>query len=445
MLCGKEHSSRRISDAAALAFAERLVDLPSQQVGVDLCSKTLKLILGSVLPLREEDPFNSNVSRRLQRYKELTWATYSGPDDEIGAHVSCGALMRGPSCKTLQGLVKACEKLSGESSIEFLLQTFSTAFSSYNGRYIESQLIPFILQSIKQEQEPGDSWTQRSRYFPTFVHSTLAAYIDSIGWEPGPLEAPELDSSLAAPYCPSETCHDCESLSDFLMDSTREEWRFIAAAKRRMHLTRQLRSSRVRCDTYKLSTPHILEVVKWGPAIRKDHEEWDSRRRTAEGSLQNLSKQASFRRLLGDRYDEIMEMRALKTFKHPVVLRTVTPSSPPLSKAIFEMLTVESGADSELAYLLNRVKTQKATSKNLAAFDEEVRRLEMSTAKSKAERSYEQGMHAQATSADPPPTPMTHRGGSAAAPLQPRPTNALIKPILGKRGSDHIVDLSEET
>ena len=124
------------------------------------------------------------------------------------------------------------------------------------------------------------------------------------------------------------SCGDCQGLSRFMADPTRQVGRFAMAEKRRRHLENRLRDTGCSLDTERQGSPHTLVVTK---TLRKWHEslsEWKARCKVAGQSFLTIGTTA-MEQMFGEHYEEFASLKAVKLGPAAPVREVPTSSRKP--------------------------------------------------------------------------------------------------------------------
>ena len=104
------------------------------------------------------------------------------------------------------------------------------------------------------------------------------------------------------------SCHDCESLDNFLMDPTLKSKRFPVPSSRRHHLHSMLNQTGHKHETERGRVETLVVTKRIGAADRK-HEQWRQRFSAAQERINALDQEA-LKELLGEEYESMIQLRA---------------------------------------------------------------------------------------------------------------------------------------
>lgn len=142
-------------------------------------------------------------------------------------------------------------------------------------------------------------------------------------------EPVQINWSRRAVSCP---CHDCYNLNQFLRSPVDQVGRFPVGKQRRHHLHCEL-DLYTDCThmTERRGNPQTLVVTKTGKTYQQNLRSWQKRVEEAEIILRDLDSDFWFVGLLGEKYPEIMNLRAVRVMtatpqaQHGSARRTLHP------------------------------------------------------------------------------------------------------------------------
>lgn len=172
----------------------------------------------------------------------------------------------------------------------------------------ESTILPFLKGIIMRLLEGRDSFDMYRKLFQTCLPLYIQRFVGKepvqINWSRNPVRC---------------SCRDCTDLNVFLRSPVDRVKRIVVSKQRRHHLHTQL-------DAYTDCT-HITErgyvetmvVTKQGKSFVDSLKVWTNRAKSALAALRSLEDEedtakspSQLRKLLGDKYDEIMTLRTVR-------------------------------------------------------------------------------------------------------------------------------------
>lgn len=115
--------------------------------------------------------------------------------------------------------------------------------------------------------------------------------------------------------CPKKGCgcKDCVHLDLFLSSPTRQTMEFTTTGPKRNHIEDRVRGLNEICTSTKMNgrAPHTLILTKTMDWWKSSHDAWSNRCSLALASINSIGID-NLKQLLGDKYDELVDMRQVK-------------------------------------------------------------------------------------------------------------------------------------
>jgi len=281
----------------ALAFIVRLFELRGS---CRLSDATIDRVYGQVLTAALES-FHLNV------LPERNWPRHLPYTKSYQARRLDGEGEQAPavSGERIVQILKQCATLLLEDHIAMLLEKIHDSAMTAPTTVFRKIVIPY-LSSLLTYLKAADSLSIMGHDCGLHVCRILRLYINRYV-EEGPHRASTWARPTTFITC---SCKDCGDLKAFIQDEKRKEGRFSVGEKRRRHLQAHLYSQEgYTSDTIRQGSPHTLVIRKTHAQYRREHVEWKSRYDTAKENMSDLARNPCLKKLLGDRYDEIMDLK----------------------------------------------------------------------------------------------------------------------------------------
>jgi hypothetical protein len=145
-----------------------------------------------------------------------------------------------------------------------------------------------------------------------------------------PQRAPSWARSVTFITC---ACKDCIDMKASANDPERTEGPFRMAEKRRGHLEHHLYNQEgYTTETVRQGSPHTLVITRINAVYRREHAEWQSRYGCAKDHVTDLARNPCLKKLLGDKYADIFELKvtdqsAWRTALRPPLRARQNPSA----------------------------------------------------------------------------------------------------------------------
>lgn len=234
------------------------------------------------------------------------------------------------SSSVLMQTLQQCEVLSLNSQVGSLLLRIQDSALKARKEAFESLLLPYVTLLLAHLRK-GAAFSLAGNECREHVSMILQAYIIRFV-RPQPKRP--LDWSLS-PTKVKCKCHDCLELKAFIRDGNRQMCQFRMIQRRRTHLEKQLFSKDFQYETVRSSMPHILVITKVHAVYQQEHSEWQTRFKRAQKCIQQLDTNPWLEQVLGDKYDEIVNMRCadkpLSTIETGAGVKSTTTVFGPLS------------------------------------------------------------------------------------------------------------------
>ena len=209
-------------------------------------------------------------------------------------------------------LISCCLASGLKDEESYLLNRIASEASNADDQTLNVIFMPF-LQTLRQvmEQYNVSFTTQDYQYLFQYVNELFI--IEYVKMEP---PRPATQICPKAGCGAGRQCRDCWDLDDFLRHPSQECWDLTTTGQRRDHVERRVLGSQspyFRCDTIKNPhAPHTLRVTKTlREAWEVSHSAWLDRCTRAE-ELQAAIGHDALKQLLGTKYDECVELRAVR-------------------------------------------------------------------------------------------------------------------------------------
>ncbi|KAL8690810.1 MAG: hypothetical protein Q9218_003836 [Villophora microphyllina] len=202
--------------------------------------------------------------------------------------------------------------------VKSLVQKITTSCESVAMTAFETLLLPF-LKILRDLCRDGDrisiddaSENDMTSKFSPLYQGVLASYLTRfVGAEP----VHPSDWRRPSKGCGSHTCADCKQLDRFLTSPTQQRGRFPIYNNRRAHLHGLVDGDLgLTHDTERTGSPQTLVITKTDKGWQNEHRLWKCGCLTAKSQMEALEPE--LRRLLGDRYNEITGLDAVKTAEY---------------------------------------------------------------------------------------------------------------------------------
>ena len=222
-------------------------------------------------------------------------------------------------------LIGCCLTWDLEDEENYLLKKIAQEASSADHRTSNVILMPF-LQTLRQIMEQNSIPFTRQDFRYLFQHIIDLFIIEFVKMEP---RRPANQTCSKAGCGLGRQCQDCWDLDDFLRHPSRKSWDLTTTGQRRDHVERRVRGSQspsFRCDTIRNAhAPHTLRVTKTlDEAWEASHLAWISRVIHAKKMLAAIGHDA-LEQLLEDKYDECVELRAVRRGEMAGVAERLSP------------------------------------------------------------------------------------------------------------------------
>ncbi len=108
-------------------------------------------------------------------------------------------------------------------------------------------------------------------------------------------------------------CKDCVDLDLFLSSPSRQKMEFTTTGPKRKHIEDRVRAmAEISTSTNKIDrAPHTLILTKTMDWWQASHDAWSDRCPMALASFNSIGTE-NLKQLLGDKYDELVDMRQVK-------------------------------------------------------------------------------------------------------------------------------------
>ena len=209
-------------------------------------------------------------------------------------------------------LIGCCLAWGLQDEENYLLKKIAQEASSADHRTLNVIFTPF-LQTLRQIMEQNNIPFIRQDYRYLFQHIIDLFIIEYVKMEP---RRPATQTCSKAGCGVGRQCQDCWDLDDFLRHPSHKSWDLTTTGQRRDHVERRVIASQspyFRCDTIENPhAPHTLRVTKTlNEAWEASHLAWLRRCTHAKEMLAAIGRDA-LEQLLGERYDECVELRAVR-------------------------------------------------------------------------------------------------------------------------------------
>ena len=209
-------------------------------------------------------------------------------------------------------LIGCCLAWGLEDEEDYLLKNIAREASSADHRTLNVILMPF-LQTLRQIMEQNSIPYVREDYRYLFRYIINSFIIKYVKMEP---LRPANQTCSNAGCGVGRQCQDCWDLDDFLRHPNHKSWDLTTTGQRRDHVERRVLGSQspcFRCDTIENPhAPHTLRVTKTLNEVwEASHRAWLRRVTHAKAMLVAIGHDA-LEQLLGDKYDECVELRAVR-------------------------------------------------------------------------------------------------------------------------------------
>ena len=230
-----------------------------------------------------------------------------------------------PDC--LADLLDCCINLNLKEEEFRILQQLWLETSSADAEALQYFFLPFVkrLRQIMQDHNISPSTRNYPNYLFLFQQTISMFIIRYIGKEPF------LPVNAALPYmgCGKQKiyCHGCSDLDDFLQHPEGLAGDIIGNGEMREHVKSRLLHGELCSPTHvgyldsktiltgtEPSNPeavHTLRVNKWFTRPIIPEYAWKQRVYAANDMIQDIAKDEEWKLLLGDKYDECMQLRAV--------------------------------------------------------------------------------------------------------------------------------------
>ena len=269
----------------------------------------------------------TNVSAKRRKIGSMSYEP-SGPNDNDHWPLQGSRMAE---------LVSCCVGSSLKEEENWLLTKIALEAIHADSQALEHVLMPFLkrLRELMEEYKIAFTTEKYQDLFQTIISLFLSR---SVAMEP--LRPPNFTYSKAG--CGDGKCRDCHDLNRFLQDPDRQTWDLTTTGQRRSHVDgRVSQSIRFRTTTIKNTTaPHTLRVTKTPHVVwESDHKAWLHRCDKARGLMAAVGYGA-LRQLLGDQYDQCVELRIVKRGTTALAER---PSPSPRTKGRTQIIDLTEG------------------------------------------------------------------------------------------------------
>jgi 2OG-Fe(II) oxygenase superfamily len=291
---------RARSTLFATAFLLRLFDLNEQsQITRDCISEVYSKIIRTVmghLVLVPPKQIATQPSWHPHGYRR----SYSiqAPSANTSSRLTKG--------DQLMQILRHCEALSLHDVLGDLVRKIQSAANSGETDTFEFVLLPYLRQLLDHLRSGRTSsllGNECSAHVLMILRSYLTRYVRH-----EPAVPPGLRRPIIITNC---YCNDCRDLQAFVHDDNRKSHEFCMHLNRRKHIEQKLDSSPYdyRTETIKNRSPHTLVVTKvWGEFLHL-RAQWQKRFDTAKMHISALDKDPWLKRMLGDSYDGIVNLK----------------------------------------------------------------------------------------------------------------------------------------
>lgn len=200
--------------------------------------------------------------------------------------------------------LQQCEVLSLDDAVCSLFQQIADAALNARLEAFGSLLLPY-LGLLLAHLRKGPSCSILTNDCRDHVHLILQAYIIRYIC-PEPRRPADWSRRARTVRC---GCRDCLELKAFVKDGTRETCQFRMVQARRKHLQGQVPRTDYRCETITSGSPHALVITKIHTKYLQEHAQWQDRFDRARACIRNLDSNPWLKQLLGDKHDEIVNLK----------------------------------------------------------------------------------------------------------------------------------------
>ncbi|KAK5016330.1 hypothetical protein LTR60_002081 [Cryomyces antarcticus] len=300
----KKHTERT---PFVMAFLIHLYEqVESEKLTRDVTTNVFRDVLFSMAAdFTLEEKAESN-KRQQTTYYSSSPAFYEPPNHPI----------EGSDLGTLLG---QCISLGLTNEVEMLLDNTASQLNNISESSVNYITFPLLKQLLHVWKEGGVDLANPA--YETFFQRVIATKImRCVKMEP----VMPADWSQRPQGC---GCEDRRKLDRFLTSPTAKFERFAIKESRRKHLERQLNS----CSNFSRTTdrgrsPYSLVITKSRGGWRGEHQAWETRFRNTARTLRSLGDD-EMKQLLAGRWEEFMELRAVKSSTTPAV-SGITPLAP---------------------------------------------------------------------------------------------------------------------
>jgi 2OG-Fe(II) oxygenase superfamily len=201
-------------------------------------------------------------------------------------------------------ILQHCETFSLDLAVGRLFRHMEGSALKARTDSLETVLIPYLVRLLAHLQNRA-SVAILGNDCREHVHMILLAYIIRCV-DPEPRRPANWSRSAEIVRC---VCQDCRQFNTFVKDDARPIYQFRTLQARRKHLEKHLPSTGYQCHTITSGSPHTLIITKVHGEYQKQHSQWLSQFRRVKGSLDNLDSNPWLKSLLGDKHDEIANLR----------------------------------------------------------------------------------------------------------------------------------------
>lgn len=281
----------------AIAFAVRLFEL---RCGPRLSNATIELLYSQTLQA-VLDSFDLEISsaQKLPPYPSSYMSRQQNAVAEDAPKISGWRLVQ---------VLQQCAEVSLERHVAMVLEKVEESAITAPTTVFKQVIIPY-LSSLLDHLEKADSLTMTGRDCGPHVLRLLQQYIIRyVGQEPQ--RSPSWTRPTDFITC---KCWDCNALKVFLQDPHKIEDDFKMGQKRRDHLQHYFFSR----EGYKTNTihscrpglPSTLVITKTDAQYQRERAEWEGRCDTAKRNIRDLGRNPRLKKLLGNNYTEVMNLR----------------------------------------------------------------------------------------------------------------------------------------
>lgn len=297
----------------ALAFVDRLFALRGSD---PLSAETIGNVYSQILTAA----LNYFDLKIQPEEKTLGHPWYSGPPNGTGVFQNGRYQILPPNkpvdpappitAERLLQIFRQCTALSLENMVVILLKKIEESAGTALTTVFQKIMLPYVSSLLAYLQETN-STSILGQECGQHLHEILQQYI--LRWVE---EAPRrsADWSRAADFIACD-CTDCASLKAFIQDPIRKESHLSIGQQRRRHLennfTGKVGYTHTTIHAIRAGSAHTLVIVKNDEEYSSLFAEWKSRVATAKKALLELASNPWLKKLLSDKYEEIMDLKIL--------------------------------------------------------------------------------------------------------------------------------------